>query len=341
MFLKPKTTQLNEEAIFYKRCIDITNYANADGVYRTLLSNGTYKYWYYDKNLNEMVEIQQPTTDNITTISPNKTYVFGNKMFIAFVNDTWQYSHSNISQVEYKNQFYWNDKNLNAENRTWLENQFASYEPLITQYLQDNYVNFNNGREYGLSFIFTIGDNTFDLTICPYDDVLYANGTYYYENSNWYDDDYSSFNGEITDMQVELYYNDGDYKITDTTFYKTLPAYDEFIAMIVNENVVRESTETLSVAGINKQQRSYFLNNGFFNYTYVSDISKVEQQYIKGLNVEYKTFDIKTDSDMSFSEEDIIQINDELYIISNIMYKTIRLPKPIKYTLFTCTILKK
>ena len=54
MFLKPKTTQLNEEAILYKRCIDITNYANADALYKTLSADGTYKYWYYDKNANKI-----------------------------------------------------------------------------------------------------------------------------------------------------------------------------------------------------------------------------------------------------------------------------------------------
>ena len=344
MFLKPKTSQLNEYGILYKRCIDITNYANADALYKTLSADGTYKYWYYDKNTNEMVEIQEPEnhTNNIQDISSDTVYMFGNQYTMSYTNGKWEYAITNISNVKYGYNFFWNYDNLIDSNKNWLANKVNEYYNLLTQYLTDTYLDFNSGEEYDIKFNFNVSGTNFWLSI-NYEPSIYTTFGNTYNAGDWeYVENNTSLNGKFISLSsVEIRYNDGSTTITDTTFYKTLPDYEKFLAFQLNKVVVRPYQEILNVGGINKQQRSYFLNNGFFNYTYISDISKVEQQYIKGLNVEYKTFDIKTDSDMAFSEEDIVQIDNELYIISNIMYKTIRLPKPIKYTLFTCTLLKK
>ena len=66
MFLKPKTSQLNYLATLYKETLDITRYINATTVFRTLLSNSTYKYWVYDTDNACMVEIENKDYDIYT-----------------------------------------------------------------------------------------------------------------------------------------------------------------------------------------------------------------------------------------------------------------------------------
>ena len=368
MFLKPKTTQLNEEAILYKRCIDITRYINASTVFRTLLSNATYKYWVYDTDRACMVEIENGNANNVINVSNDKAYYFNNNFWL-WQNDAWKKIYANFNDIEIKDEFYYNYNNLIEDETKTILDYFREYEVLIEKKAQIDAD--NNGTSISkvtLSVFIgnvVINNLTNMLQICyekdlqwnvemlsfKYYNALILNPPvttrYMYLNNNGnVTVDFPNVSLGITkyegtlldtpyDIVVEFSDNSDDY------YDMELPNYEKIVALLFNDTGFRNTNLPIDNNFIDKQQRSYFLNDGFFNYTYVSDISKVEQQYIKGLNVEYKTFDIKTDSDMSFSEEDIIQINDELYIISNIMYKTIRLPKPIKYTLFTCTLLKK
>ena len=347
MFLKPKTSQLNGDALLYKRCIDITNYANADALYKTLSTDGTYKYWYYDKNANEMVEIQEPENHinhNIQDISSETVYMFGNKYSMSYVNGKWEYAITNISNVKWDYYFFWNYDNLIDSNKNWLASKVNEYYNLLTQYLTDNYPDFNSGDEYDITFNFNVSGNNFYIAI-NYEPSIYTTFGNTYNAGDWeYVENNTSLNGKTVHLSsVEINYNltGSPTTIIDTTFYKTLPNYEKFWALQINKAVVRPYQEILNVGGINKQQRSYFLNDGYFNFAYMGDINRVEQQVIKGLNVEYITFDVKTDTDKKITEEDVVQIETELYMVSNVSYKTIRLPKPMRYQRFTLTQLKK
>ena len=121
MFLKPKTTQLNEDAILYKRCIDISRYINASRVFRTLLSNATYKYWVYDTDRACMVEIENGNADTVINVSSDKAYYFNDKFWL-WQNDKWNKIYANFESIKLTNDFYYNYPNfIDDEKNTILD----------------------------------------------------------------------------------------------------------------------------------------------------------------------------------------------------------------------------
>ena len=70
-------------------------------------------------------------------------------------------------------------------------------------------------------------------------------------------------------------------------------------------------------------------------------INENQEQIGKGLISDNKSFDIKyTDDEIDIKDDDIIQIENEIYIVSESQYKVIRLPKPYKTYFCTLTRLK-
>lgn len=105
-----------------------------------------------------------------------------------------------------------------------------------------------------------------------------------------------------------------------------------------------EATETIITVSSNnmyKGQKNRYIKDRYFDYTIVSDINENQEQIGKGLISDNKSFDIKyTDDEIDIKDDDIIQIENEIYIVSESQYKVIRLPKPYKTYFCTLTRLK-
>lgn len=90
-----------------------------------------------------------------------------------------------------------------------------------------------------------------------------------------------------------------------------------------------------------KNQKNTYVKDRYFDYTIISDINENEEQVIKGLITPTKSFDIKyTDDDININDDDIVQIGNELFFVSESSYRMIRLPKPFKTYFCTLTRLK-
>lgn len=88
-------------------------------------------------------------------------------------------------------------------------------------------------------------------------------------------------------------------------------------------------------------QIGYYVRDREFDYTLVSDVNKSEEQLIKGLVVDLETFDIKfSDDNLHMENEDIVQIKNDLYVVSDLSYKILRSPKELIYYFCTLTKLK-
>lgn len=115
-------------------------------------------------------------------------------------------------------------------------------------------------------------------------------------------------------------YSDGEWTLTDTT----------------PNLLYKGNSQTIF-----KGQKSVFYRKDYFDYVVITDVNVGEEQAIKGLITDLETFDIKFSNDeLKIDNDDIVQIDDKLYIVSDLSYKILRLPKPIKYYYCTLTKLK-
>lgn len=90
-----------------------------------------------------------------------------------------------------------------------------------------------------------------------------------------------------------------------------------------------------------RNQKNAYVKDRFFDYVRISDVNESEEQIIKGLITPTKSFDIKYyDDDIKLRDDDIVQIGNELYFVSETSYKEIRLPKAHKTYFCTLTRLK-
>lgn len=373
MFLKPKTSQLNYLATLYKETLDITRYINATTVFRTLLSNSTYKYWVYDTDNACMVEIENKTYDNVISVTNDKSYYLNNNFWV-WQNDKWKKIYSSFNDIEIKDEFYYNYNNLIADETNTILDYFRSYYTLIEEKAQIDAD--NNGTSISkvtLSIFIgnvTINNLTNMLQVCyekdlqwnvemlsfKYYNALILNPPvttrYMYLNNNGnVTVDFPNVSLGITeylgtlldtpyDIVVEFDDNSDDYYDVE------LPNYEKIVALLFNDTGFRNVNLPIDDNFIDKQQKVYYLNKGEFDYCINGDINVVNQQIIKGLNFEFKTFEIKTSSDLGLGNQDIVKLLNEetntyeYYITSDINYKTIRLPKPMKYTFCTLTQLK-
>ena len=88
-----------------------------------------------------------------------------------------------------------------------------------------------------------------------------------------------------------------------------------------------------------KGQKSRYIKDRFFDYTIVSDVNENVEQIHKGLFTSNKSFDIRYyDDDIKIEDDDIVQIGNELFFVSESSKKIIRMPKP--YTTYFCTLTK-
>ena len=90
-----------------------------------------------------------------------------------------------------------------------------------------------------------------------------------------------------------------------------------------------------------RNQKNIYVKDRFFDYTIISDVNENEEQIIKGLITPTKSFDIKYyDDDLKLRDDDIVQIDNELFFVSETSYKQLRLPKAHKTYFCTLTKLK-
>lgn len=355
--LKPKSTQNNPSATFYKRCFDLTQYMNASCPLKTLSNDNEINYWVYDKEANKMVLIENKDYTTFKAITTNVVYSYGNNL-IAYNGIEWIdtiYLTASDIKINY-NKFY--------DNIETLTNNPSVYLPVLKSLIFENIVKANEILDelpetaslrkitIGLGnvdafdnieintvtttqyFTRQVNGNTQVILASEIDEffgVVIPNHTY--------DGKKFKVNGITID-----YVSNGTNETLDLEGDDLTDFIDNakgLLGLLFNTTIIANGTSKIINDKIGKQQRSYFINSGTFNYCYIGDINNVEEQYIKGLNVEHLTFDIKTETDLPLNDDDIAIIDGVPYIISDISYKTIRLPKPLRYTYCTLTELKR
>ena len=353
--LKPKSTQNNPSAIFYKRCFDLTQYMNASCPLKTLSNDNEINYWVYDKEANKMVLIENKDYTTFKAITTNVVYSYGNNL-IAYNGIEWIdtiYLTASDIKINY-NKFY--------DNIETLTNNPSVYLPVIKSLIMENISMADDilselPETASIRYITIEFENTFDNII-----INSTSGTQYLTreiNGNTQvilasptSNNFGvvipnhTFDGKkfsVSNVVIGYVSNNTNQQLTlsgdDLTNF--IDNAKGLLGLLFNTTIIANGTSKIINDKIGKQQRSYFINSGTFNYCYIGDINNVEEQYIKGLNVEYITFDIKTETDLPLNDDDIAIIDGVPYIISDISYKTIRLPKPLRYTYCTLTELKR
>ena len=355
MFFKPKTTQNNPSAIFYKRCFDLTSYMNVGCPLKTISNDNEINYWVYDKEANKMVLIENKDYTTFKAITTNVVYSYGDNL-IAYNGIEWIttiYLTASDIKINY-NKFY--------DNIETLTNNPSVYLPVIKSLIMENISNADDilsdmFSTATLRYIDIEFENTFDNII-----INSTSATQYLTreiNSNTQvilaspsSSNFGvvipnhTFDGKkfsVSNVVIGYVSNGTNASITlsgdDLTNF--IENAKQLLGLLFNTTIIANGTSKIINDKIGKQQRSYFINSGTFDYCYIGDINNVEEQYIKGLNVEYTTFDIKTDSDLPINNDDIAIVDGVPYMISDVSYKTIRLPKPMRYTYCTLTELKR
>ena len=145
------------------------------------------------------------------------------------------------------------------------------------------------------------------------------------------DTDWLAGYGILIDGTATYRYNNKYFKY-DTT---------NLIWTTITQNQATETILTVYNNNMYKGQKNRYIKNRYFDYTIVSDINENQEQIGKGLISDNKSFDIKyTDDEINIKDDDIIQIENEIFIVSESQYKVIRLPKPYKTYFCTLTRLK-
>lgn len=181
------------------------------------------------------------------------------------------------------------------------------------------------------------------LDISTYFDASYSDKNILYMTSDtlyWFYD--KSINNFVEYTQQET------HSINAVSITSTTGVYIEGVGIFLYSNGEWELTDTtpnLLYKGnsqtIYKGQKSVFQRKDYFDYTIISDINIGEEQAIKGLITDLESFDIKFSyDDLKIDNEDIVQIDNKLYMVSDLKYKILRLPKPLKYYYCTLTKLK-
>jgi hypothetical protein len=110
----------------------------------------------------------------------------------------------------------------------------------------------------------------------------------------------------------------------------------------ISQEDIYGSVITITDSNVYKGQKNRYIKDREFDYTTISDINESEQQIHKGLISSTKSFDIRyTDDDINLKDEDIVQIENELFFVSECSYKIVRLPNPYKTYFCTLTRIKR
>lgn len=118
--------------------------------------------------------------------------------------------------------------------------------------------------------------------------------------------------------------------------------YDDDNWNTLSEEDIFGNVISITDSNTYKGQKNRYIKDREFDYTIISDINESEQQIHKGLISSMKSFDIRyTDDDINLKDEDIVQIENELFFVSECSYKVIRLPKPYKTYFCTLTRIKR
>ena len=118
--------------------------------------------------------------------------------------------------------------------------------------------------------------------------------------------------------------------------------YDDDGWNTISEEDAYGSIISIADSNVYKGQKNRYIKDREFDYTTISDINESEQQIHKGLISSTKSFDIRyTDDDINLKDEDIVQIENELFFVSECSYKIVRLPKPYKTYFCTLTRIKR
>lgn len=362
--LKPKSTQNNPSATFYKRCFDLSKYYNAMRPYVVTYGDGTKKRFVYDKDKNQMIEISEPQNPNTSVdpiyITSNIPYGFFDKL-IGFYNDRWVTTiYNNVFDIRLDTSYFYDNISAllsnNASNTTIIKSFITTITGLCNDYVT-NVLELTNKTITdfvveldGVSYSITHNTRNNGFYLCR---LINNNVQFIIDNSTDATMNtllpHTAFNGkQFSVKKMTIYYVDNNTNASETTnlTYADVKKYfsnfvDNFLGMFINQTIMATTFDKLKNDKISQQQRSYFIDSGNFDYCYIGDINNVEEQYIKGFNVEFTTFDIKTETDLPLNNDDIAIIDGVPYIISDVSYKTIRLPKPLRYTFCTLTELKR
>lgn len=355
--LKPKSTQNNPSATFYKRCFDLTQYMNAQCPLKTLSNNNEINYWVYDKEANKMVLIENKDYTTFKAITTNVVYSYGDNL-IAYNGIEWIdtiYLTASDIKINY-NKFY--------DNIETLTNNPSVYLPVLKSLIMENISNADDilyeiSTSASLRYISIEFENTFDnIIINSTSNTVYltreingntqvilpsatSNNFGVVIPNHTYDGKKFSVSGITIGFHYTMENTDDTITLSGDDLTDFIDNAKGLLGLLFNTTIIANGTSKIINDKIGKQQRSYFINSGNFDYCYVGDINNVEEQYIKGFNVEFTTFDIKTETDLPLNNDDIAIIDGVPYIISDVSYKTIRLPKPLRYTFCTLTELKR
>lgn len=162
----------------------------------------------------------------------------------------------------------------------------------------------------------------------------YKNYIYDKTQQAFVDADTDTLNGQGVLISTTNIYNFGDkYFMYDNVNYQWIEKTQQEIEGLPEEIVDIYNGSTY------KGQKSRYIKDRFFDYTIVSDVNENVEQIHKGLFTSNKSFDIRyTDDDINIEDDDIVQIGNELFFVSESSKKIIRMPKP--YTTYFCTLTK-